>query len=110
MKSNKLLLVGFALIATNSWSQFWKTSDPVKLEGTINSLAEESMPIFSKDSSILYFVRTFDKENKGDENDQDIWMSSKDSTGGYVDAKVIKELNNKFNNAVISINPKGDHL
>lgn len=110
MKSNKLLLVGFALIATNSWSQFWKTSDPVKLEGTINSLAEESMPIFSKDSSILYFVRTFDKENKGDENDQDIWMSSKDSTGGYIDAKVIKELNNKFNNAVLSINPKGDHL
>lgn len=110
MRSNKLLIVGFAMVASSSWGQFWRTSDPVKLGGTINSEAEESMPVFSKDSSMLYFVRTFDSANSGDANDQDIWVSTKDANGGYVDAKPVKELNNKFNNAVLSINPKGDRM
>lgn len=110
MKSMKLLVVGFTLISTVSWGQFWRTSDPIKLGGTINSDAEESMPIFSKDSSVLYFVRTYDSANKGDENDQDIWMSTKDKNEGYIDATPVKELNNKLNNAVLSINGAGNHI
>lgn len=110
MKLKKLLFVGFAFAVSSSWGQFWSTSEPVKLNGTINSDAEESMPVFSKDSSILYFVRTFDEENRGNENDQDIWMSVKDTNEGYIDAQPFKVLNNKFNNAVLSINSKGDHL
>lgn len=112
MKLKKLLIVGFAFAVSNSWGQFWDTSEPVKLGGTINSDAEESMPVFSKDSSILYFVRTFDQENRGNENDQDIWMSVKDTNEGYIyiDAQPFKLLNNKFNNAVLSINSKGDRL
>jgi hypothetical protein len=31
-----------------------------KLEGQVNTDAEESMPVFSKDSATLYFVRTFE--------------------------------------------------
>ena len=110
MKLNKLLFVGVTLVVSNSWSQFWKTSEPIRLGEAINSDAEESMPVFSKDSSTLYFVRTFDSQNKGNENDQDIWLSQKDDSGEYAEATSFKELNNKFNNAVLSINSVGDHI
>ena len=88
-------------------AQFWDHSDPQKLQGTINTDAEESIPVFSKDSSILYFVRTFDEDNKGGETDQDIWYSRKDENGGYSNCARLKGVNNKFNNAVVGINQGG---
>ena len=101
-------LLLFVPIVSNA--QFWKHSDPEKLKGTINSDAEESIPVFSKDSSALYFVRTFDQKNKGNENDQDIWVSYKDENGGYSDSKQVKKLNNKFNNAVLGLNSSGTRM
>jgi hypothetical protein len=57
-------------------AQFWNFSDIKKLPGTVNTVeAEESIPVFSKDSSILYFVRTYDPTAVGGANDQDIWFS-----------------------------------
>ena len=91
-------------------AQFWKYSDPEKLAGTINSEAEESIPVFSKDSSFLYFVRTFDTANKGNENDQDIWVSERSEEGGYSNPQQVKELNNKFNNAVLGLNATGTRM
>ncbi|MBI1836773.1 MAG: OmpA family protein [Flavobacteriia bacterium] len=107
----KILLISITLLT--SWiaqAQFWDINEPVKLKGTVNTEAEESMPVFSKDSSILYFTRTYDKQNKGDENDQDIWYSVKDKDGNYVDCKLLTDLNNKFNNTVFGINQAGNTI
>ena len=107
--SGKLLLATlFTGIYSFTFGQFWDYSDPVRLGGTVNTEeAEESIPVFSKDSSMLYFVRTFDPENKGGESDQDIWYSQKDETGAYTDCARLKGLNNKFNNAVVGLNSDG---
>lgn len=108
---NKLILLGiifsFSLISN---AQFREINDPIRLGGTVNTEAEESMPVFSQDSSILYFTRTYDKDNKGGENDQDIWLSKKDKDGNYIDCSLVKELNNKLNNAVFGINKAGNTI
>src|SRR3989338_5902235 len=94
------LLTLSACLPSLAHAQFWDHSDPVRLGGTVNTGAEESIPLFSRDSSLLYFVRTMDPTNQGGETDQDIWYSVKDSTGAYTDCKRLKSLNNKYNNAV----------
>lgn len=109
MKKNLGLIAVFACITSVSQAQFWNVSDPVKLGGTVNTIdAEESIPVLSKDNSTLYFVRTFDPQNKGGEYDQDIWYSSRNNDGTYTDCKRLKSLNNKFNNAILGLGDKGD--
>jgi len=111
MKRSFLICGALTMISVTSNAQFWDYSEPVKLKGTVNSdESEESIPVFSKDSSMLYFVRTFDPTNKGDENDQDIWFSKKEAEGSYTDSKRVKELNNKFNNAVLGISNDGTSM
>jgi len=107
---NKLLLFSFALVASYSNAQFWKTSEIEKLTGAVNTGAEESIPVFSKDENILYFVRTFDKSNEGGYNDQDVWYSEKDSVGDYGACKALKSINNKYNNSVVGINSGGSAM
>ena len=108
MNNVKLLftLLSFGFITTTH-AQFWDHSEPEKLGGDVNSEAEESIPVFSKDSSFLYFVRTFDAANKGGENDQDIWRSQLDESGNYVSSELVKDVNNKYNNAVLGLNKTG---
>lgn len=92
-------------------AQFWKISNPYPLGTTVNSQAEESTPLFSKDSSILYFTRTYDTRNTGGEWDQDIWYSTRMENGeGYNEAKNLKDLNNKFNNAVVGMSADGNRI
>lgn len=91
-------------------AQFWDYSDPVRLSGTVNTGAEESIPVFSKDSSILYFVRTLDPSNKGGEMDQDIWYSVRDAAGQYTNCQQLKVVNNKFNNAVVGLSADGTRM
>lgn len=109
MKKHFGLFAAFACISFFSQAQFWSVSAPVQLGGTVNTFdAEESIPVFSKDSSTLYFVRTFDPKNKGGEYDQDIWYSSKNDDGTYTDCKRLKSVNNKFNNAIIGLAENGN--
>ena len=111
MKKTTLLYVMAASFSWTANAQFWDYSEPVKLKGTINSVeSEESIPVFSKDSSTLYFVRTFNKANKGDANDQDIWKSTKQDDGSYSASERIKSLNNKFNNAVVGLSSDGSSM
>jgi len=110
MFKNIGLVVIVALFSLSASAQFWKVTEPVKLEGGVNSDAEESMPVFSADSSILYFTRTFHEDNKGGINDQDIWYSVRKSDGTFEEAKQVNNLNNKFNNAVLGVNQKGDRM
>lgn len=101
------IFVGFVGM---SEAQIWRFSEPVKLGGTVNTNAEESTPVFSKDRSMLYFVRTMDPQNKGGEADQDIWYSQKNESGGYGDCARLKDLNNKYNNAVVSLGKSGSTM
>ncbi len=80
-------------------------SQPEKMDSTINSQAEESMPIVSPDGKTMFFVRTFYEGNLGGRySGQDIWMSKRTSNGGWTEAtNEIKPLNNQKNNAVVGI-------
>ena len=106
----KLVLFFLLSTAYSAQSQFWDFSPATKLSETINSNAEESMPMFSKDSSILYFVRTFDATNSGGSLDQDIWYSTKNKKGFYGKSEKLTTLNNKLNNAVCGMNADGASL
>ena len=101
------LVAGFSGSAS---AQFWDFTEPEKLSGMVNSDAEESMPVFSEDSSTLYFVRTFDANNTGGENDQDIWFSRKDKQGNFGKSEKLKSLNNRLHNAVCGLNADGSRL
>jgi outer membrane protein OmpA-like peptidoglycan-associated protein len=108
MKKKFLLLGLINLISLTSTAQFWDYSEPQKLPGTVNTVeGEESIPVFSKDSSILYFVRTFDASAVGGEMDQEIWFSKRESDGSYGDCKRLTSINNKFNNAVVGLGKSG---
>lgn len=106
----KLLTFLFAGLSSITYGQFWEVSEPVRLGGTVNTGAEESIPVFSMDSSMLYFVRTYDKENRGDNLDQDIWFSKKEADGSYSDCELAKAMNNKMNNAVLGISRDGNSM
>lgn len=111
MKKKALLLCCFAGLGWTVNAQYWMFSDPQKLGGTVNNEAsEESVPVFSKDSSILYFVRTFDSQNRGGEFDQDIWFSKREADGSYTDCQQLKALNNKYNNAVVGLGGSGSSM
>lgn len=91
-------------------AQFWNYSAPEKLEGTVNTDAEENVPVFSNDSSALYFTRTFDMNNKGGSDDQDVWVTYQDDKGGYSNGERVKDVNNKMNNAVLGLSSDGKRM
>lgn len=108
MKKKFVLAGVVSLISLTSSAQFWDYSEPKRLPGTVNTeIGEESIPVFSKDSSILYFVRTFDPAAVGGESDQDIWFSKKDKDGSYGDCQRLTDINNKYNNAVLGLGKGG---
>ena len=107
MKKKLLLFTGLLFLGFNVKAQLWLFSDPQKLGGEVNTSADETMPIFSKDSSILYFTRLLDPSNTGSQYDQDIWMSKKDESGKYVKCEKVIGINNKFKNAVIGLSSDG---
>lgn len=103
MNRGLFLIALCSIIAPLSYAQFWRTSDVRRLEGTVNTGAEESSPVFSRDMSTLYFVRGHDVTNTGGEEDQDIWYATRTELGSYDGCQRLKNLNNKFNNAVVSL-------
>lgn len=107
---NYILLAMTLMSFFQSKSQIWDFDGVKTLNGDVNSSAEESLPIFSKDSSLLYFIRTMDKRNKGGENDQDIWLSYRKPDGSYGDCKQENSLNSKYNNGVVGISTDGSTL
>jgi hypothetical protein len=108
MKFTFVFLFGFFFFPS-LYGQFWKVSELEKLGSEINSPAEESIPVFHPTRSELYFVRTFDRANRGDENDQDIWLSEVNASI-YTPAKSLSALNNKLNNAVLGFSHDGNRI
>jgi hypothetical protein len=108
MKKILLLAAGVSFISLTSSAQFWDYSEPKRLPGTLNTeTGEESIPVFSKDSSILFFVRTFDPSAVGGESDQDIWFSKREEDGSYGGCQRLTDINNKYNNAVLGLGKGG---
>ncbi len=100
-------IFGFLLtvLINTSVSQDLKFSDPVPLGSSINSESEEVNALLSPDGKTLYFVRAFDRRNKGGvAGGMDIWTSVRDSRGRFSTCtNEYKKWNNKFNNSVIGI-------
>ena len=109
MKRIPLFFV-FYVLSNCASSQIWDFEGVKPLSGDVNSMAEESLPIFSRDSSIMYFIRTFDDRNKGGDVDQDIWMSYRSSGGVYSGSKQLSSLNTKYNNGVVGVSSDGQSL
>lgn len=105
-----ITIIGVFTISNYSLSQFNAVKTPEKLGGSINTDVEESMPIFDKESATLFFVRSYDQNSKGGMNDQDVWQSIKEDDFSYSKAETLKELNNKYNNAIIGLNKTGDKV
>ena len=102
MKCYLLFLVG--LVSNICYSQFTDIEPAHRLGGEVNSEFEESIPIFSKETSVLYFTRTFDSSSIGGVNDQDIWTSEMVSDKNYNKGEELHGLNNKFNNCIVGFN------
>ena len=111
MKTQLIIAIFTILTISNfGWSQFNAVKNPEKLGGSVNTEVEESMPIFDKESATLFFVRSLDQNSKGGKNDQDVWSSVKEEDFSYSKAESVKELNNKYNNAIIGMNKTGDKV
>ena len=81
-----------------------------KMPATINTEAEESMPLVSPDGNKLYFVRILSNENIGGKyTGHDVWMSERKGTT-WTKANNKFPFNNKNNNAVIGISSDGSIL
>ena len=108
MIKTTILSTAFVLTCLTVNAQWWNYTDPVAISGTVNMAeTEENMPVFSKDSSTLYFVRSLDAQNEGGINDQDIWQAKRQEDGSYAELTRLKSLNNKFNNGVLGISKDG---
>lgn len=95
----------FSLMLTHlGMAQYTNIEPPHRLGGEVNSAVEESFPIFSKESSLLYFTRSFDSSSIGGYNDQDIWTSEMISDKTYNKGVELHALNNKFNNCIVGFN------
>lgn len=85
-------------------------SPPQKLANTINSSAEEGLPILSSDLSTLYFARTFHPDNAGGTySGQDIWTSSLKG-GEFANAEPVRSLNDEWSNAMVGMTADGKRL
>ncbi len=82
---------------------------PAKLSQSVNSPAEESLPILAPDGT-MYFARTFHNSNTGGKfAGQDIWSSSTDGND-FAEAKNLNKLNNDRNNVVVGVTRNGKRI
>ncbi len=95
-----------------SYAQNYSFTKAVRLSKNVNSTAEESLPIVSKDGKKLFFVRSLYQENTGGKNSgQDIWFSEFNQNGEWsIASNIIPPLNNNRNNAIIGYDETGTSL
>ncbi|NJN25071.1 MAG: OmpA family protein [Cyclobacteriaceae bacterium] len=100
-----IICVSVALPATLAHAQNYSFEHAKKLNESVNSESEESMPVMAPNGKKLYFVRTFFEQNTGGKlSGQDIWVSEKNELNEWGPAtNALQNLNNHRNNAVIGI-------
>ncbi len=102
MKHGLLFVCSF--LVGSVFSQFTDIEPPHRLGGEVNTEYEENFPIFSRESSTLYFSRSFDSSAIGGYTDQDIWQSQRVTDKNYDKGHELHALNNKFNNCIVGFN------
>lgn len=101
--------VSMLLMSIALHGQDWVFSNVRKLPSTINSEAEESMPLLSPDGKILYFTRLLHPGNVGGKySGADIWKS--EWSGQWKQANNSLVFNDKGNNAIIGVGRDGNAL
>lgn len=84
---------------------------PVALDSNVNSIFNELRPLLSEDGNALFFSRQNHPGNtRGTRDDEDIWMSKRDSvTGNWLKAENVgRPLNNNGPNFINSITSDGN--
>ncbi len=109
LRSMGCSIVALTFIGQSVFAQdLTEYDEPTKLSNQVNSDAEESMPLLTKDGKTMYFVRTLHEGNKGGTNDQDIWKSElKDGVWKKADNS-ISPLNNELSNGIVGISEDGN--
>jgi len=104
------LVFSLMVLALPVFGQTVYFSEPVVLNDTVNSTAEEGYPLYSATDSTLYFVRSLYAQNTGGvRSGQDIWYSKQQPSGEWSEpANNLENLNNRNNNAVIGISHTGN--
>ncbi|MBL6668374.1 MAG: OmpA family protein [Crocinitomicaceae bacterium] len=97
-------LIGALLVVFTNRAQYMDIEEPHRLGGEVNSEADELFPVFSKETSTLYYTRVNDPESIGGVNDQDIWQSAWNGEKKYAKGQDYKDLNNKYNNSIVGFN------
>lgn len=101
-----------SVIATSTvTAQEIKYKNPVKVD-SLNSSAEESLPLYDVNNKTLYLVRTFHEGNTGGKKSgNEIWAFDKTENKNFRPSTYdFKNLNNKYSNAVVGINVNGKKL
>ena len=112
MKKNKLWLA-FCLAGilghTKCFAQRIEFQEPIKLNDSINSDAEELLPFLCEGGERLYFTRAFHEGNVGGRYaGSDIWTSRYENGSWQAPHNELIPWNNKENNAVIGERKQGD--
>lgn len=114
MKLHKLLLsLAVLLLSTQLMAQVPAIfRSPKELGPTVNSEAEETQPILSKDGQTLYFVRVLHPDNLGGKYaGHDIWYAYRQPDGSWQTARnSLMNLNNKGNNAILGFSEDGERV
>ena len=97
-------LIGALLVVFTNRAQYMDIEEPHRLGGEVNSEADELFPVFSKETSTLYYTRVNDPESIGGVNDQDIWQSAWNGEKKYAKGQDYKDLNYKYNNSIVGFN------
>lgn len=105
-----LLICALAFLALPVCGQTVFFSEPVVLNDTVNSTAEEGYPLYSATDSTLYFVRSLYAQNTGGmRSGQDIWYSKQQPSGAWTEPENnLENLNNRNNNAVVGVSRTGN--
>ncbi|MEO7988381.1 MAG: hypothetical protein ABI663_02510 [Chryseolinea sp.] len=108
---NRLIIIVCFVLPLNAKAQVLDFGIPEKLSLSVNSEAEESMPLLSPDGKILFFTRALYTENVGGKyTGHDIWISEQIGKDWKKADNRKAGLNNKNNNVVIGVSGSGDVL
>ena len=106
-----LALIVFLFGASDLPAQALEFTALAKLPPSINSQAEESMPLLSPDHKKLFFVRSiYDGNTGGKYSGQDIWCSERSGNGWKNPSNKFEFLNDRDNNVLIGIHAGGQTL
>jgi hypothetical protein len=107
----RLLIIAVILLPFLVKAQVYEFQTPEKLPPTINTDAEEGMPLLSSDGKMLFFTRSLYIENEGGKySGDDVWISERQGVDWKRADNRKVDLNNKNSNAVIGMNAVGDIL